>query len=212
MGQEAHVEPLPLNPGDYSGTYKLVAGESSLDFVNTVSWPGRDREHDWLDRPENITLWARAIGIVDEDERKALHSRKRPDVAKELAAVRRVRHDLVEVLEPLGRGDEPPSTAVDVLNARIRRACARRTIDPVTKQWMWATPDSIPDLLWPVIWNAGHVLTEVDRTRIGHCPACDWLFVDTTRNRSRRWCDMADCGSRDKALRYYHRTKPSKRG
>jgi hypothetical protein len=59
----------------------------------------------------------------------------------------------------------------------------------------------------PVVWNAGRVLTEIDHRRLGLCPSCDWLFHDTTRNRSRRWCDMGDCGSRDKSLRYYHRRK-----
>ncbi|MGH2393401.1 MAG: CGNR zinc finger domain-containing protein [Candidatus Limnocylindria bacterium] len=47
----------------------------------------------------------------------------------------------------------------------------------------------------------------MDSKRLARCPSCDWLFHDTTRNRSRRWCDMADCWSRDKALRYDHRSK-----
>jgi predicted RNA-binding Zn ribbon-like protein len=206
------VVALPLDPGGYGGTYKLVASEPSLDFVNTVSWPGWDREHDWLDRAENVTLWAEAVGIVDGERRRILDAPAGGDREGELVVVRRVRNDLRDVLRPLGHASEPPAAAVDALNAHLRRACARRSLDPETLGWRWVTPDSLPDLLWPVIWNAGHVLTDVDRTRIGHCPACGWLFVDTSRSRSRRWCDMADCGSRDKALRYYHRTKSTGRG
>lgn len=43
----------------------------------------------------------------------------------------------------------------------------------------------------------------VARLRI--CPNCSWLFVDRSRNSSRLWCDMAVCGNRQKAYRYYRR-------
>jgi predicted RNA-binding Zn ribbon-like protein len=46
--------------------------------------------------------------------------------------------------------------------------------------------------LYPVIWNAVQVLTELDRSRLRCCPSCDWLFCDSTRNGRRRWCDMID--------------------
>ncbi len=56
------MEAVPLDPGDYGGTYKANAGRMALDFVNTVSWPGTDRGHDWLDRPSNVVAWAVAVG------------------------------------------------------------------------------------------------------------------------------------------------------
>src|SRR6266851_4063029 len=36
---------------------------------------------------------------------------------------------------------------------------------------------------------------------------CSWLFVDESRNGSRRWCSMKDCGNRAKARRHYQRVK-----
>jgi len=36
------MEAVPLQAGDYAGTYKLVGGRPSLDLVNTVSWPGTE--------------------------------------------------------------------------------------------------------------------------------------------------------------------------
>lgn len=41
--------------------------------------------------------------------------------------------------------------------------------------------------------------------RLRICPNCSWLFVDKSRNSSRLWCDMAVCGNRQKANRYYRR-------
>jgi predicted RNA-binding Zn ribbon-like protein len=53
---------------------------------------------------------------------------------------------------------------------------------------------------------AAEVASAQDRSRLGHCPACEWVFLVETRNGKRRWCDMADCGSRAKSRRYYART------
>ena len=201
------MDPLTLNSGGYNGTYKLIGGEISLDFLNTVSWPGTAREHDWLDRPGNVTAWAVAAGAMGELNRDTLDARPQAQLGKELASVRRVRSDLRGVLWPLGSGEAPSREDIERLNALVGGACQHRYIDPASHQWTWADPSSLTDVLAPVVWNAAHVLTSVDHTRIGHCPSCNWIFYDTSRNRSRRWCDMADCGSRRKALDYYHRTK-----
>ena len=64
------MEPIHLNPGSYNGTYKLIGGESSLDFVNTISWPNSSRKHDWLDDPLNFIIWIEAVGIAVPDEIK----------------------------------------------------------------------------------------------------------------------------------------------
>ncbi|MGH8915422.1 MAG: CGNR zinc finger domain-containing protein [Acidimicrobiia bacterium] len=204
------MDALPLESAGYEGTYKLVGGQSSLDLVNTLAWRGRDREHEWLDRPSNVTLWASEIGIIDEEERRRLDeaSNRSPDGGRsDLERVHQIRQVIGDSLSPLARGNRPPPVAVDRLNSLLEAVSRRRRIDPTTLRWSWLSPMTLEDLMAPVIWNAGEVLTGVEPERLGHCPSCDWLFHDTTRNRSRRWCDMADCGSRDKALRYYHRHK-----
>jgi predicted RNA-binding Zn ribbon-like protein len=61
--------------------------------------------------------------------------------------------------------------------------------------------------LWPVARSASELLATGDLGRVKRCTSdeCDWLFVDLSKNRSRRWCDMRDCGNRAKARRYYRR-------
>ncbi len=201
------MEASRLDPGTYEGTYKLVGGQLSLDFVNTVSWPGRSREHDWLDRPQNLTVWAVATGLIGEETRASLDARPRAVRERELAQAHDLRADLRALLVPLAEEGWPPASAVERLNERLAAACGRRRIDPVRREWMWLTPTSFAELAAPIVWNAAHVVTAVDRGRVRHCPSCDWLFHDTSRNRSRRWCDMADCGSRAKALSYYRRSR-----
>ncbi|MGQ9734572.1 MAG: CGNR zinc finger domain-containing protein [Candidatus Bipolaricaulia bacterium] len=48
-----------------------------------------------------------------------------------------------------------------------------------------------------------------DLQRVGECadPRCGWLFLDRSRNRTRRWCDMKGCGNRAKVRRYYEQRR-----
>jgi len=205
------VDPLPLDPRSYGGTYKLVGGQISLDLINTVSWPGTAREHDWFDPPGNITLWAELTGLVAEPTRRRLDHELRADPARlaaEVAAVARIRQTLRDAIAPLAQGRTPPDHAVHELNRALAATAGRRYVDSGTLAWAWPEPMTLEELLAPVVHNAAEVMTGSDARRLGYCPSCDWLFHDTTRNASRRWCDMADCGSRDKALRYYHRHRP----
>ena len=63
--------------------------------------------------------------------------------------------------------------------------------------------------LWPVVWSAVELLTADALRRVLECAndPCGWLFVDLSRNRSRRWCDMRDCANKVKARRHHARTK-----
>ncbi len=206
------MQELPLNPGDYEGTYKCIGGRPSLDFINTVSWPDTDRSHDWLDRAENVITWAQALEIIDTATARTLARDSDLDPRATAASLRRLhqqRQTVREVLGPLGLQETPDKKSVEAFNALLDAIASYRRIDPISLRWAWERPQCLEDIARPVIFDAANVLTgtDVDLTRIGQCPACSWLFYDHTRSRNRRWCDMADCGSRDKALRYYHRKR-----
>ena len=189
------MDAIDLNPGAYRGTYKLVGGRLPLDLVNTISWPDTPRAHDWLDSPRNIRGWLHAVGLPA------------PADEVDVAAVHDVRSLLAAVLRPMAHGESPSAAAVARLSEAIGAAGSRRVIDPDTLGWRWIAPVTIRDALAPVLLDAAELVTAGQRERLRYCPSCDWLFEDQTRNGQRRWCDMADCGSRDKAKRYYRRSK-----
>jgi predicted RNA-binding Zn ribbon-like protein len=190
------VERLALDPGDYPGSYKLIGGRPSLDFVNTVSWPNTVREHDWLSTSINVTTWLRAVGLEPSGIDDGV-----------LREVRKLRGILADVLRPLARGVIPAPSAVRTLSVVAQLAAARRQIDPIELAWEFPSPERAADVFGPVVLDATDIVTGAKRHRLKYCPACDWLFEDSTRNGQRRWCDMADCGSRAKSHDYYHRTK-----
>src|SRR5690606_34555848 len=73
----------------------------------------------------------------------------------------------------------------------------------------WPESNALDQVLWPVAVSAAELLTSADRERVKECAAdtCNWLFLDMSRNRSRRWCDMKECGNRAKARRFYKRQR-----
>ena len=92
------------------------------------------------------------------------------------------------------------------------QALARLEVVPTadTFNWSWAAgQDDLDYMLWPVVRTAADLLTSDDLLRVRECArtGCDWLFVDLSKNHSRRWCSMNMCGSRVKARRYYQRRK-----
>ncbi|RUL73626.1 CGNR zinc finger domain-containing protein [Dyella choica] len=190
------MEAMNLDPGDYRGTYKPVGGRPSLDFINTISWPETERRHDWLGSPGNVKRWFQAMNLPFPRGKEV-----------ELDSLRDIRHVMNAVLRPLAHGEPPARDAVDQLSKAVARAQQSRLIDAATLTWRWPSPQSAAEALFPLLLDAAELVTAGDHGRLRYCPSCDWLFEDQTRNGQRRWCDMADCGSRDKARRYYHRTK-----
>jgi predicted RNA-binding Zn ribbon-like protein len=76
--------------------------------------------------------------------------------------------------------------------------------------WHWGGPEQALDRpLWPIVRSAAELLSSDERTLLRECAAetCSWLFLDRSRSRRRRWCDMATCGNRAKARRHYQRKK-----
>jgi predicted RNA-binding Zn ribbon-like protein len=195
-GNISAMDALDFAPGNYRGTYKLIGGRPSLDFINTVCWPGTERAHDWLDSVENLKQWLRAVGMP-----AARGTRVDLQVAVDVRAA------LAAVLRPLAHGEQPAPGAMRSLNEYISGAGSTRVIDPATLTWTWKTPEQPLDLFAPVILDAAELIATGKLDRFRHCPSCDRLFEDQTRNAGRRWCDMGDCGSRDKSRRYYRRTR-----
>jgi predicted RNA-binding Zn ribbon-like protein len=73
----------------------------------------------------------------------------------------------------------------------------------VRRQWGGAS-DDLERALWPIAWSVHELLNGEDLARVRECrnADCHWLFVDRSRNRSRRWCGMAICGNVEKARRF----------
>ena len=104
--------------------------------------------------------------------------------------------------------------ALDALNEEVSNALAHGRLAPTGEGFGWIWPgfaDEPESLLWPVAKSAADLLTSERLARVRECAGgtCGWLFIDTSKNHSRRWCDMRDCGNVAKAKRHYHKKRMS---
>jgi predicted RNA-binding Zn ribbon-like protein len=102
-----------------------------------------------------------------------------------------------------------------IFNRYLGTAMQSSEIIQQEHDFVWNTkgdPENLGRILNPLVRSAADLLVAPELRRVKKCgdPACGWLFLDTSRNLSRRWCDMRDCGNRAKASRFYKKRKKTK--
>ncbi|MEU7944674.1 ABATE domain-containing protein [Micromonospora taraxaci] len=186
---------------------RLVGGNLALDFLNTRSGPPvGPSDDDVLTGYPELVAWGVYAGALSEPEAKALRRRSRDDPGGAQAAFTRslrIRDDLDEVFRAVA-ADRGPSTAV---LARLRDdeadALGHARLDRGRLfSWTWRDDQTLARPLRPVVHAAVQLLTTGALDRIKGCGGCRFLFLDESKNRSRRWCSMDDCGTSEKIRRY----------
>jgi predicted RNA-binding Zn ribbon-like protein len=192
----------------------IVGGNSALDLVNTVSgWKG-DPE-DWVPDIADFLVWARTSGVLDDRERDAAahHAEESPAATERvLASVKELRFALWNLVTALQHHRPVAHSDLSVLDEWRRRLALseevivrRSTIHVEIKPEI--SPLELPGLRLAAA--ALSLLRSFPAARVKTCPAhdCGWKFVDQSKNRSRRWCDMAVCGNLAKTRQYRARTR-----
>ncbi len=204
----------PFNPDPIDR--KLIAGELCLDFANTADWHASDNPTELLRSYGDLVTWSQRAGLVDAPAARRLlrESRRRPDdaaaVLKRGIAVREAIYGIVLALLQQRR---PTACDLEAFNCEMSMAFQHGRVVPGPQGLSWGWDSGNRDLeavLWPILRSARELLTSERQARIGQCAddrGCGWLFLDTTKNHSRRWCAMEDCGNRAKARRHYQRNR-----
>ena len=183
--------------------FELIAGHPALDLVNTLDWRFSNRaSEELLASYDDLLQFTRQCGLV----------RVRPSVGR--GAGLRVLRRSIELREALAE------IFYAGLDRRESAAAARRTVERYFHEvrlhdrlnWTHSPhlawePANLPAAelpLWALAASACDLMTSeaVERVRACNNPECRWLFLDTSKNRTRRWCDMAVCGNRMKARRF----------
>ncbi|MEO7354218.1 MAG: CGNR zinc finger domain-containing protein [Gemmatimonadales bacterium] len=124
--------------------------------------------------------------------------------------IRRFRTALQRLLDAEARGIGARESDLAALNRILSRAGGKRGLRPTVRGygWGWLSDGSedLSGLLWPVAWSAARLLDSPDLARLKAC-SCGRLFLDASRNRSRRWCDKAECGNRANVARFRSRQR-----
>ena len=198
-----------LNPSFHSG-------HTALEFTNTVNNHAGPDPGETLFKYGDLIGWGERVGLLTQAQVRAL-TRKAASRPREAAAVLsqsiRLREALYRAGAALAGGGAPTMSDLAILNAVVKRAAngAGIAAQPGGFAWDWNLDETALDLpLRLIALAAVDLLTSQYVGRIGQCAdehGCGWLFIDSSKNHSRRWCDINDCGNRAKQRR--HRLRKS---
>jgi predicted RNA-binding Zn ribbon-like protein len=194
-----------------NGLPHLLGGLLCLDFVNTVDPRHAADRTDFLPDYDALARWAGLAGAVPPgtvpDLQRAGTARPGPAQAV-LGAAGELREHLYRVIRPLLDGKPAAEPSLDALSAAVARAHEARCLVPGEGRslaWSWHDPRQLDLPLLAVALSAADLVTSRAITRVRECPGadgCGWLFLDTSKSGTRRWCSMQVCGNRAKVHRY----------
>ncbi len=193
-------------------TMSVCGGALPLDFLNTVSQWTPSRGDDYFENDADFLLWTQKLAFMERQdfEMFSRYVKKQSSKANILKSVRALRQTLFHLFQPIASGQRIAPESLEAFSAWAGKAHARIMFTHleagIKTRFSDAKPDVLP-LYYIVLETEKMILDSASWTRIRMCAACGWFFFDTSKGGRRRWCDMAVCGSRDKALRYYHNTK-----
>ena len=195
--------------------YQFLAGNLALDFANTADWHESEQPVELLPSFSDLLIWGQQAGVLEADDAGRLLSaaEREPEAAVTIyGRAITLREAIFRIFRGVARHESAVAGDLALLNDELTQAYRHRHVAAGAKgfEWEWTDHDvALDSVLWSVADAAANLLTSPTLERVRQCAGdpCGWLFYDTSRNRSRRWCNMEGCGNRAKARRYYERQR-----
>jgi predicted RNA-binding Zn ribbon-like protein len=202
----------PVGP---TAVFEFIAGNPCLDFANTVDHRAAAHPEELLTDYFRLLRWGEEAGVITNKAAEHLRAAGQAAPGRARSTLRNaiaLRDAIYDVFSAVAQQQAAPEVQLAVLNRAIQHALKHTQIVYGNRQftWDWVCPeDSFDSVLWPVARAAVDLLTSQELIHVRRCAAdrCAWLFLDTTKNHRRRWCEMKTCGNRAKAKAYYERRK-----
>jgi predicted RNA-binding Zn ribbon-like protein len=188
----------------------MVGGDLSIDFANHML--RLDHYSSARDQLTIVLSWMEQTGLItnEQSQRYFLLMDNDPELVRTfLKNVIRLRDTVYNIFWALTQGKSPRQKDLGTLNGYIKDCFGHLMIAGTANgfEWKWMQARTIDDYLRPIVRSAAELLTSDRLSRVRLCPGenCGWLFIDRSKNRSRKWCDMKDCGNVVKARNYRKR-------
>jgi len=196
--------------------FEMRGGLACLDFANTVGWRLSDHPREFLGSYSDLLAWGSQAGVLDAAEIHALSGRA-ASAAEEartvLATAAALREAIYGAVSDGITGEPPERGDLAILNGELPASLGRLRIafSGGGYGWEWDRGEMGLDRpLWSVARSAAELLAggrELGRVKVCDGEGCGWVFLDRSRNGSRRWCDSRDCGNRERVRRHLTRKK-----
>jgi predicted RNA-binding Zn ribbon-like protein len=191
--------------------FQLYGGHPALDMVNTLDMRFTGENIELLPTyAELLRFAAQAEVLTTVQARSMARAASQTQAQEVLAKAHELREALASVLYAWVDGGKPPAAQVAILEQHFQAAAQHRKLRAggAHLDWVWNGSGLQPELpLWKLAQSAADLLTSNAAESIKDCgdPTCRWLFLDVSKNHTRRWCDMKTCGNRMKARRFQAR-------
>jgi predicted RNA-binding Zn ribbon-like protein len=183
--------------------FELIGGHPALDLVNTLDWRFRETgPEELLKSYDDLLRFTQESGVLTlAQTRKLGHASS----ARTLTRCLELREAIAEILYAGLDGRSPSEASLKTLERSIQTARLRHQLrwKQARLEWEWKENDpELPRSLLSLSAADLMISDALHRVRACHNPECRWLFLDTSKNHTRRWCDMKVCGNRMKARRF----------
>ena len=188
--------------------------ELCLDFADTVDWRKSDAAKETLSNYGDLVAWGRKKGLLGQGQAERLEKLARANGSIEEEVMReayRLREAIFRVFSASAHERRADPRDVEILNEYLAKGSAKMMVQPTGKgfRWAWRDDSSADLMLFPVARSAADLLTSEDLARVKECAneeqGCGWLFLDSSKSQTRKWCSMESCGNRMKFRAYYDR-------
>lgn len=194
---------------------KLGTAQLCLDYVNTQGYRHSPHPEEHLLDYNSLLEWSENAALLEEGEAENLRlvADSHPQVAQQaFTQAIEVRESLYRILAAHARTSTATDADLQAFNRRLGEvmAHARLSVGMQGYHWDWSESPRLGRPWWPAVHSAAELLTSPHLLeRLGQCadPQCGWLFLDTSKSRTRKWCDINDCGNRAKQRRYQRRKR-----
>ena len=193
---------------------RLDGGNLSLDFMNTINDRYEEPPEDYLHHYLDLITWAHFANAIDCSQKKKLLqiSQENQEEANQIYKESiQLRETIYEYIVSLINRDEISPANSQLINQWISKAFSNLELTRMGKEFVldWKAENfGLESVLWPITRSFTDLITSDARKRIKQCSNCGWVFVDYSKNNSRRWCSMETCGNRVKARRFAKKTHP----
>ncbi len=195
--------------------FKLHAGHPALELVNSLDLRFSAQAVDLIPTYKDLLRFATQLELLTAEQARRLgRSVEEKAAQRVLASTVELREALAAVLYGRMEGGKPPAAQIQILEQQFHAAALHRRLlagGPYL-EWSWSGVERQAEIpLWMLAQAASDLLVSGDAELVKDCgdPTCRWLFLDVSKNHTRRWCDMKTCGNRMKARRHHARTQES---
>ncbi len=195
--------------------FDFVSNRLCLDFSNTLHDRGTSTPRDHFSTYSDLVRWSQAAGILLPEEtqillEEAVHYPVEATLVLQEAIV--LRETMYRIFSAIVREVAPVTADMQALNAAYAEAMSRACIVQKGDGFVWdwnGKETALERMMWDIVRSAAELLVSEELSLMRECAGedCGWLFLDTSKNHSRRWCDMKSCGNRAKVGRHYERTR-----